>query len=82
MPRKKEYKDFESAMTRLEEIVGLLEAGQAGLEESMALYTEGIQIAEICNAKLAEAEGQIARLSKMAEKFKLDKFAGDIDEDV
>lgn len=77
MAPKKEYKDFESAMARLEEIVAALETGEAGLEESIALYTEGVQIAEICNKKLSDAEGQIARLSKMAEKFKLENFAGD-----
>ncbi len=77
MAKKKEYKDFESAIKRLEEIVGILESGESSLEESIALYTEGVTIADICNRKLTEAEGQIARLSKMADKFKLEKIAGD-----
>lgn len=81
MARKKEYKDFESAVTRLEEIVGALESGELSLEESIALYTEGVEIAGVCNRRLAEAEGQIAKLSKMADQFKLDKLAdGDDDE--
>ncbi len=81
MARKKEYKDFESAVTRLEEIVGALESGELSLEESIALYTEGVEIAGVCNHRLAEAEGQIAKLSKMADQFKLDKLAdGDDDE--
>jgi exodeoxyribonuclease VII small subunit len=74
MPAKKEYKDFESAIARLEEIVAALESGEHSLEESIALYSEGVTIAGICNKKLADAEGQIAKLSKMAEKFQLDKF--------
>jgi exodeoxyribonuclease VII small subunit len=81
MTPKKEYKDFESAMARLEEIVMLLEAGESSLEESIALYTEGIKIAEFCNNKLNNAEGQIARLSKLAENFKLEKFNSDRHED-
>lgn len=81
MTPKKEYKDFESAMARLEEIVMLLEGGESSLEESIALYTEGIKIAEFCNKKLNDAEGQIARLSKLAENFKLEKFNSDRQED-
>jgi exodeoxyribonuclease VII small subunit len=77
MAEKKEYKDFESAIKRLEEIVGILESGESSLEESIALYTEGVTIADICNRKLTEAEGQIARLSKVADKFRLEKTAGD-----
>lgn len=75
MARKKEYKDFEGAVSRLEEIVGALESGELSLEESIALYTEGVEIAGVCNRRLAEAEGQIAKLSKMADQFKLDKLA-------
>lgn len=80
MAAKKEYKDFESAMARLEEIVASLESGELTLEQSLALYSEGVAIADICNNKLAEAEGQIAKLSKMADRFKVDKLAEDEDE--
>jgi len=72
MAGKKEYKDFESAMNRLEEIVAALESGELTLEKSLALYSEGVNIADVCNKKLAEAEGQIAKLSKMADRFKIE----------
>ena len=75
MSRKKEYKDFEGALSRLDEIVAALEAGELPLEQSIALYTEGVEIAGLCNRKLTEAEGKIAILSKMAEKFKLEELA-------
>jgi len=75
MSRKKEYKDFEGALSRLDEIVAALEAGELSLEQSIALYTEGVEIAGLCNRKLTEAEGKIAILSKMAEKFKLEELA-------
>ena len=80
MPAKKEYKDFESAMERLEEIVTALESGDYSLEKSIDLYSEGVKIAGVCNKKLADAEGKIAKLSKIADEFHLDKFAEDIDE--
>jgi exodeoxyribonuclease VII small subunit len=80
MPGKKEYKDFESAMIRLEEIVTALEAGEHSLEESIELYSEGVKIAGICNKKLVDAEGRIAKLSKVADQFQLEKFTEDTDE--
>lgn len=57
--KKKEIKDFETAVNRLEEITEQLESGEVTLEESMALYTEGMEIAAFCNKKLAEAEKKI-----------------------
>jgi exodeoxyribonuclease VII small subunit len=58
-PQKKKYKDFESALARLEEITNILESGEARLEDSIALYTEGVEIAAFCNKKLSEAEKKI-----------------------
>ncbi len=80
MSTNKEYKDFESAMTRLEEIVTALESGEHPLEESIALYTEGVKIAGVCSKKLNDAEGKIAKLSKLADQFQLDKFSEKEDE--
>jgi len=59
MPAKKTYKDYESAMERLEEITGELESGESGLEDAIKLYTEGLEIAKFCDAKLKEAEEKI-----------------------
>ena len=42
MPKKQ---TFEQAMARLEEIVRLLEKGDAPLEESMSLFEEGAKLA-------------------------------------
>ncbi|MFH1700292.1 MAG: exodeoxyribonuclease VII small subunit [Candidatus Zixiibacteriota bacterium] len=76
MPVKKEYKDFEGAINRLEEITEQLESGELSLEDSITLYTEGVEIAGICNKKLTEAEGKITKLTKIADKFQLEDFAG------
>ncbi len=55
---------FEAALRRLEEIVQKLEKGELPLEESLALYEEGIRLSRVCHAKLEEAEGRIELLVK------------------
>lgn len=59
MPPKKKDKDFESAIARLEEITSLLESGETSLEQSIKLYTEGLEIAKFCEKKLVAAEKKI-----------------------
>ncbi|MBO5917280.1 MAG: exodeoxyribonuclease VII small subunit [Oscillospiraceae bacterium] len=54
--------DFEQAMTRLEEIVGLLERGEAPLEQSLALFEEGTVLMRQCSAVLDEAEQKVSLL--------------------
>lgn len=55
---------FEQSMTRLEEIVKLLERGDAPLEDAMKLFEEGTKLAEACDALLNEAEKKVVALSK------------------
>ncbi len=62
MTSKKKHTDFESAIERLEEITNLLENGEATLEESIKLYTEGLDLANTCNKKLVEAEKKIKQI--------------------
>jgi exodeoxyribonuclease VII small subunit len=52
-------KDFEGRMQRLQEIVTLLESGTVPLEESIALYKEGMECSRACRAKLAEAQHEL-----------------------
>ena len=59
MSAKKTIADFETAVARLEEITELLESGDATLEESIVLYTEGLELARMCDGRLAEAEKKI-----------------------
>lgn len=58
-PTKKQPKDFESALERLEEITTALESGEVALEESIKLYTEGVELAKLCEKKLGEAEKKV-----------------------
>ena len=50
---------FESAMSRLEEIVGQLESGRVSLDSSLKLYEEGIELVRFCSDTLDKAERKI-----------------------
>lgn len=60
---KKEIK-FETALTRLEEIVSKLEDGGLELEKSIELFEEGVLTAKGLQKKLDEAEKKIEMLTK------------------
>ncbi len=64
MTARKKYKDFESAVGRLEAITEELESGEATLEESIELYSEGLAIAKECHDKLAAAENKIKVIAR------------------
>jgi len=63
---KPEEPTFELALQQLEQIVQKLEKGDLPLEESLALYEDGIRLSRLCHGKLEEAEGKIAMLLKDA----------------
>ncbi|MGE5527931.1 MAG: exodeoxyribonuclease VII small subunit [Patescibacteria group bacterium] len=56
-------KTFEEALARLEEIVARLEMGEQTLEESLALFEEGVVLARFCQGVLSEAEGRLQILA-------------------
>jgi len=55
---------FETALARLEEIVGKLEDGDLALEESLRLFEEGVRLSRTCDQKLQAAERRIEILLK------------------
>ncbi len=55
---------FEQMLARLDEIVRLLEKGDAPLEESLSLYTEGAALIRTCTKQLDEAEQTVVKLQK------------------
>lgn len=55
---------FESAMKRLEEIVGALEKGDAPLDKSLVLFEEGTTLIRKCGAALDKAEQQLKLLTR------------------
>ena len=58
---------FEEKLARLEEIVALLEKGDAALAESLSLFEEGTKLANACTAELDKAEQQVVKLMKGAD---------------
>ncbi len=54
---------FEKALAALEEIVARLEAGKVDLEESIKIYERGEALRKHCEAKLAEAEARIEKIT-------------------
>jgi exodeoxyribonuclease VII small subunit len=57
---------FEEALKKLEAIVEAMESEELPLETLLARYEEGTRLAQICQAKLAEAELKIQQLEKNA----------------
>ena len=52
---------FEEKLARLEEIVALLEKGDAALAASLSLFEEGTKLANACTAELDKAEQQVVK---------------------
>ena len=55
---------FDELVAELQRIVQTLEAGRVGLEESIALYREGLRLHAACEARLKAAELTITELGK------------------
>ena len=58
---------FETAIARLEEIVRLLESGNAPLDVSLGLFEEGVALVKLCNAKLDTAEQKVKILTDVGD---------------
>ena len=54
---------FEAALARLEEIVRLLEKGEAPLDQSITLYQEGDRLKRHCEARLKDAQARIEQIA-------------------
>jgi len=63
MAAKKE-KSFEENIARLEEIVSMLERGDAQLKDSLTLFEEGTKLVNTCSVMLEKAEQQVVKLQK------------------
>ena len=50
---------FEQQLQRLEQIVRIMERGEASLEESLKLFQEGTDLVRICSKLLDEAQLQV-----------------------
>jgi exodeoxyribonuclease VII small subunit len=55
---------FEAAQKELEQIVRRLEAGEASLDEAIALWQRGEELYRFCLGKLDAAQGEIEELAR------------------
>jgi exodeoxyribonuclease VII small subunit len=55
---------FEQAIARIDEIVKMLEKGDAPLEQSLSLFEEGTNLIKFCGKLLDSAEQKVVRLQK------------------
>lgn len=62
--RMAEVNTFESSMSRLDEVVKLLERGDAPLDKSMELFEEGTSLIKSLSKMLDDAEQKVTLLSK------------------
>ncbi len=71
--------DFESALAQLEALVGQMENGALPLDQSLAAYERGVELARVCQKLLDSAEQQV----KVLQGNLLKPFTDtpDIDED-
>jgi exodeoxyribonuclease VII small subunit len=63
---------FEVALQELQEIVARLEAGDLTLEESLALFERGQQLATHCNRQLEQATLRVEQLTADGEIVELE----------
>lgn len=63
----KKVMPFETAMTRLEEILHTLEDGGESLDASLKLYEEGIELIRACTLRLEQAEQKVKVLQIQAD---------------
>lgn len=62
--KKEETPTFESSLEKLESIVRSLEAGDKGLEESLAIFEQGVTLAKCLTQQLEEAKHKVETLTK------------------
>lgn len=53
---------FKQSMSRLEEIIAALEKNEIELEDSIALFEEGLQLVNSCDSQLKNFENRVQEL--------------------
>lgn len=61
----KEGPTFEEALKRLENIVERMEQGDLPLDESLALFQEGIELSRVCTRQLDAADERVRKLVRV-----------------
>lgn len=72
MTKSQSPRNFETALSELEEIVRQMEDGQLPLEKSLEAYKRGTELLQFCHKSLQDAEQQVRILD---EQSNLQKFS-------
>lgn len=59
-----EEMNFEQAINELEQVIKLLETGDLSLDDSIEKFKKGVELSNICNKKLEEAQKSITLLTQ------------------
>jgi exodeoxyribonuclease VII small subunit len=68
---------FEKSLENLEELVRELEAGDKGLDESLALFEKGVGLAKDLSKRLEDVKTKVESLSKEGGKLVKKPFSED-----
>lgn len=63
--------NFEASLRRLEEILGALEDQQVGLDASLKLFEEGVELLRTASTELERAETKVQTLLEKSGGFEL-----------
>jgi len=75
MAKEPKPETFESSLESLEELVRELEAGDKGLDESLALFEKGVALAKELSKRLEDVKTKVESLSKESGKLVKKPFA-------
>lgn len=64
MEEKKSDLTYEQAVSELEGIIGKLESGEATLDESISMYSRGMELSKFCKEKLDDIVKRINMLGE------------------
>lgn len=71
---------FEQALDELDALVRRMESGQLSLDDSIAAYRRGAELARFCQAKLTNAEQEIKRLEgDLLKPLDISELRGNVD---
>lgn len=74
-PKQEPPLDFDRALEQVEEIIRRIEAGEIGLEASIAEYERGVGLVRACRERLLKAEQRVKDLSALLQADADDKDA-------
>ena len=80
MAKKNETRTYEQSLAMLEDVLSKLEDKSTGIDEGIALYEQGLEIARECLALLNESKGKVTVLQEKLDKLVETEFVTDHDD--